>query len=219
MTRAAAKKTKIVKASRPAQQRRSQEKRDLFIQAGETIFAMHGYEKTRIADLAEAVGVSVGIFYQRFDNKRGFYDALSADLEEQLTLEHKKFFDAVGDRISPFTFFQKFVHHLATIIEDHIGFFRSMIYLAHHDKQVVTRINEGDAYAQTLLEDYILKRKWTSKSKLREMQIYQAYMMTTKTLLVTALNQTAPKGLEPRSDKMAKELAHMLMGYLRIDKS
>ncbi len=219
MSSAAKPKTKIAKASRPAQQRRSQEKRDLFIRAGETIFAEHGYEKTRIADLADAVGVSVGIFYQRFDSKRGFYDALSADLEEQLVAEHKEFFASLDDRISPFTFCQKFAHHMAVIIDSHIGFFRSMLHLAHHDRQVMVPISSGDAYAQALLKEYLLRRKWTTKRNLREQQIYLAYTMVTKNLLVGTLLRTSPDGFEPTSEKMTKELAHMLMGYLRIAQS
>jgi len=70
--------------ARPALQQRSREKRDRLIKAGITAFARDGYESARVVDLAKDAGISVGVFYQRFKDKRGFFMALETEDESGL---------------------------------------------------------------------------------------------------------------------------------------
>ena len=67
---------------RPALQERSREKRDRLINAGLCVFSQSGYAQTRMADVAAEAGVSVGVLYQRFKDKRAFFEVIVDTLAE-----------------------------------------------------------------------------------------------------------------------------------------
>ena len=69
---------------RPALQRRSQEKRDRLIEVGLTVFSQRGYGQTRMADVAAEAGVSVGVLYQRFQDKRAFFEVIVETLAQRI---------------------------------------------------------------------------------------------------------------------------------------
>ena len=52
------------------QQKRSAQKKQAIIQAGYTLFCQQGYYQTNTAQIARAAGVSVGIVYSYFHDKR-----------------------------------------------------------------------------------------------------------------------------------------------------
>jgi AcrR family transcriptional regulator len=57
-------------------QARSQEKLDRLLLAGRELFASQGFEGTRIGDVVERAGTSVGVFYSRFADKDAFFAAV-----------------------------------------------------------------------------------------------------------------------------------------------
>ena len=52
------------------QQKRSAQKKQAIIQAGYTLFCQQGYYQTNTAQIARAAGVSVGIVYSYFHDKK-----------------------------------------------------------------------------------------------------------------------------------------------------
>lgn len=68
----------VVVAERYAapKQARSQAKLDRLLLAGRELFAEHGFDRTRIGDVVERAGTSVGVFYSRFADKDAFFAAV-----------------------------------------------------------------------------------------------------------------------------------------------
>ena len=61
---------------RPPQQARSQETLDRILDAAELLIADKSFADTRVADVVERAGSSVGAFYARFRDKEGLLHAL-----------------------------------------------------------------------------------------------------------------------------------------------
>lgn len=53
--------------------------RSLIVDAAEKLFAEHGYERTKIQDIAAESGLSLGTLYSVFDGKAAVYDAVQSD--------------------------------------------------------------------------------------------------------------------------------------------
>ena len=198
----------------PAIQQRSKDKRDRLLQAGGKSFATLGYEKTRVIDLADAVGISVGVFYQRFKGKREFFDALEDDIIQRGREQWRIFFLETDGQGSAQSFFEQFVKSLAQTISDDIGFYRGMITLGHHDKSVPGKIAEIDIYIRELLMDSLIERRFLAEGLVSEERLFMAYSMAAKTLLMMLLNEVGPLGgLDPATHR---ELARMFVSYLGI---
>ncbi len=58
-------------------------RREQLLRAGERLFADHGYRGVTIADVAAAVGVSTGSFYNHFPDKEAFFGVILDRLTEQ----------------------------------------------------------------------------------------------------------------------------------------
>ena len=198
----------------PAFQQRSKDNRDRLLRAGGKSFAKLGYEKTRVVDLADAVGISVGVFYQRFKGKREFFDALEDDVIDRGKERWLTFFKEVDSENSGQVYFERFVKELAQTINGDIGFFRGMITLAHHDKSVPGKIAELDNDIRDLLMESLIEKGFLSAGAVSEERFFMAYSMAAKTLLVMQLNEVGPlSGLDSATHR---ELAHMFVSYLGI---
>ena len=63
------------------------ERREQLLQAGERLFAEHGYRGVTIAEVAAAVGVSTGSFYSHFPDKETFFGAILDRLTDRGVLQ------------------------------------------------------------------------------------------------------------------------------------
>lgn len=59
--------------TREPQQKRSIEKKNRIIETGFRLMCENGYQKTTTADIAKAAGVSTGIIYSYFKDKRDIF--------------------------------------------------------------------------------------------------------------------------------------------------
>ena len=68
------------------------------VEAGRELFTQHGFDRTRIKDVTEAVEIGTSTFYQFFDSKEELYHAVLIDERDRLfeTLE-----SAVADAETP----------------------------------------------------------------------------------------------------------------------
>ena len=71
----------MIETSRVASGRKG--RREQLLQAGERLFAEHGYRGVTIAEVAGAVGVSTGSFYNHFPDKESFFGAILDRVAEQ----------------------------------------------------------------------------------------------------------------------------------------
>ncbi|MFU8814567.1 MAG: TetR/AcrR family transcriptional regulator [Pseudomonadales bacterium] len=199
---------------RPAMQQRSREKRDRLIKAGTAAFARRGYEQARVADIAREAGISVGVFYQRFKDKRGFFDALEAEFMRQGRENWDRFIERADPAWTAQQFLVTLMAGLGRTISNNMGFFRALITLGHHDKSVVDPAVELDMYGAQRLEAYLIERKYVTAKQLRENQVYFALASAMKTLLVMAANDVGP--YRATDQATAEELARMFAGYVGI---
>lgn len=63
------------------------ERREQILQAGERLFAEHGYRGVTIAEVAAAVGVSTGSFYSHFPDKETFFGVILDRLTDRGVLQ------------------------------------------------------------------------------------------------------------------------------------
>lgn len=207
-------KARVAGSVRPAMQQRSREKRDRLIRAGIATFASAGYEQARVADIAREAGISVGVFYQRFKDKRGFFDALEAEFLERGKRNWDAFFDQADPNWSAEVFLQRLMTAVGRTIYRNMGFFRGLITLGHHDKSVVNPAVELDLYGARKLEAYLVERKLIDPQRLRDNQVYFALAAAMKTMLVMAANDVGP--FRATDESTARELSRMVAGYLEI---
>jgi AcrR family transcriptional regulator len=198
----------------PALQQRSQEKRDRLIKAGIRIFAEKGYDQARVADLAEAANISVGVFYQRFRDKRGFFDALQSDFVERGKSNWDKHIHLADPKASASQFCEYLVKSLARVNIRNIGFMRALFSVAHHDKEVLATASTLDLYGAEKVEQYLIDKKFTTKARLRPNQVYFGLSMVTKTQIVMALNNAGPFYAD--DPEAISEHARMLEVYLAL---
>jgi len=214
MTKRKAAMARAPSSVRPAMQQRSREKRDRLIRAGIATFARIGYEQARVADIAKEAGISVGVFYQRFKDKRGFFDALETEFVRRGKENWDTFFAQADPGWSAAEFLERLMAALGRTISRNMGFFRGLITLAHHDKSVVSPAVALDMYGADKLEAYLVQRKWVTRSKLREQQVYFALASAMKTMLVMAANDVGP--FRATDQATSRELALMMGAYLGI---
>lgn len=66
------------------QQQRSREKFDAMVKAAEKLFAEQGIPETSVQQIVETAGVSVGAFYQRFENKDALIHTIFNLIEDEI---------------------------------------------------------------------------------------------------------------------------------------
>lgn len=201
-------------AVQPAHQQRSQDKRDRLIRAGIKTFAAKGYDQTRVADLAEAAGISVGVFYQRFKDKRGFFDALQYEFVQRGRRNWDRYFELQEQRsLSSREIFEDIVTAIARLIAQNIGFMRALFAVGSQNKAEDETPEGLDRYGAAKFEDFLIKRRLVRRSELRPDQVYIGLSTVTRALVVMQLN--APKDRSP-NDRIIAELAQMLAAYLGV---
>jgi AcrR family transcriptional regulator len=181
---------------RPALQERSREKRDRLIKAGLSVFSRRGYAQTRMADVAAEAGVSVGVLYQRFKDKRGFFevivDTLAKDLHELI---------------------ERVVATLVEVVERDVGFFLALITVGEEVPGVIGRIAATDRLRARRLHKLVTERGLVDGALIDEDKVFFALATAIRMLLVTATVDREPIRL--RAPETLTELAAMLTGYLQ----
>src|SRR5690242_13417876 len=107
----------------PALQERSRETRDKLLAAAEEAFAAKGYEGSRIADIAQAAGVSAGAVYFRFKDKEALFNGIVERFAEDAQARVARF----GDGIAPDDWkaiVRRLVHGTWELFNSHRGMFR-----------------------------------------------------------------------------------------------
>lgn len=135
---------KIIMAEtvRNPQQTRSIDKKNRIIEAGYTLFARVGYYNTNTAQIAKEAGVSTGIVYGYFHDKR---DILLEVLDQYTTKVFEPIF-LMADKISaPIDFDYIFSHAIDAVVETHknnASIHAALHSLTHSDEAVNNRFTE-----------------------------------------------------------------------------
>ncbi len=205
---------------RPALQGRSRDKRDRLINAGLRVFSRSGYAEARMADVAAEAGVSVGVLYQRFADKRAFFEVIVDTLAEQLERGVNEFFleaekaDQAWDLPG---LIERVVATLVEMIERDVGFFLALITVGEEVPAAIERIAVVDRLRAQRLHRFITESELIDRELIDEGKVFFALATAIRMLLVTATVDREPIRL--RDPETVTELAAMLTGYLHTHKT
>jgi len=198
----------------PALQDRSRDKRDRLIEAGLEVFGALGYEAARVADIARAADLSVGVFYQRFRDKRALFAALEDEFVARTTERTALFLQKAGASWSALDLFEALLRAIARVMQRYVGFFRGFVSLAHRDGSVVAPGLELDRRNAAALFRHLVARELIG-ADVRERDVLFALASASKVLLVSTLLRGERRPADARLD--VRELARMMAAYLRIN--
>ena len=198
---------------KPAHQERSRAKRDLLINAGLSVFSIQGYAQTRMVDIAAEAGVSVGVLYQRFKNKRAFFEVIVDTLAEKLEGDVNGFFNNADEISDLGELMERVVVTLAEMVERDVGFFLALITVGDEVPGAINRIAVVDRLRAVKLHAYITEHALINPSEVDEEKVFFALATAIRMLLVTATVDREPIHLQ--APGTLRELAVMLTGYLK----
>jgi AcrR family transcriptional regulator len=144
---------------RPALQDRSRESRDRLVKAGFRAFARDGYEGARITDIAAEARISIGSFYHRFGDKRGFFNVLAEEFVSRSERNWDRFFESVDPTCSADELFQRIIAGIARTMRRNIGFFHALLSLGRADPTISPKVQRIDAYAAEKLHQCLRQRE------------------------------------------------------------
>lgn len=200
--------------ARPALQKRSRQKRDRLIAAGIEIFARDGYDAARIVDIAEAAGISVGLFYQRFKDKQTFFHALEAEFVRRGCENWDRFFEQADPAWSGQRLVNTLVGGLARVLRRNIGFFRGLVTLGQQDASVVAPGVELDRYGAEKLQAHLIRHGLVRIDDLPRDAVYIGLASITRSLVMSELLATGRRRIS--RTRLEQEHARMLSSYLGL---
>jgi AcrR family transcriptional regulator len=198
----------------PALQARSQEKRDRLLQAGLQVFGELGYDAARVADIAKAADISVGVFYQRFTDKRALFAALEDEFVDRSAERTARFLAKADSRWTALELFERLLSNMADVMKRNVGFFRALVSLAHRDSSVIGPGLTLDRRNAEMLHEYLVKRRLIGKAVGLDDVLF-GIASVSKVLLVHTLmrGDSSRAGAAPDTERLARMLAR----YLGID--
>ncbi len=200
---------------RPALQRRSQEKRDRLVKAGFEIFARDGYKDARINDIAKASGISVGAFYHRFGDKRGFFQVLLTEYTTRGKENWGKFFENADTTWSLNEFFKRLVAGDARAVDRNMGFFSAYISLGRKDGALAKPIQELEQHGAKHLLEHLLLRGDKGAENLTQDKVHFAVNSIGKILVMSSVVEGSKyKAQDPHT---IEQLAIMFQKYLDLE--
>ena len=205
----------------PALQSRSQDKRDRLLQAGMQVFGEVGYEAARVADIASAAGMSVGVFYQRFKDKRALFSALEAEFVNRGAARTAHFLAAADPTWSAQTLFEQLLVSMGRVMKRNVGFFRALVSLAHVDVHVIGPVLALDQRNAELLHAHLIKHRLIA-ARVGPGDVLFGLASASKVILVhTLMRGSAPRGAGSSARRGGatldtRELARLLARYLGV---
>lgn len=136
---------------KPARQKRSAETERRLLNAAESLFAKRGFDGTKISDIIEKSGCSIGSFYHRFGDKDGLAKVM---VDRYLTDAMATIHDADFSR-SHYHDLRSMLAGLSRMVFDfmtaRLGVYRAAQHLAHRDPEIW----HDTGYLSTLLRDRV----------------------------------------------------------------
>jgi AcrR family transcriptional regulator len=203
---------------RPPQQARSQETLDRILDAAELLIADKSFEDTRVADVVERAGSSVGAFYSRFRDKEGLLHALydrflvEATATADAALDPERWQGATIPEI-----LGAVIRFLVTVFREQNGLIRAFVVRNHSDAEFGARQARLSHYVSSRLSDLLLARRKEITHPDPERAAHFGFMVVFSTLDSTMLfGETYSSGLTFPDDELAAELTRNYLAYLGV---
>jgi len=118
------------------QQKRSIEKRKKIMDAGYLLFSEQGYFNTNTAEIAKAAGVSTGIVYRYFPDKKAIFLEVMQDFMDIFYENLMTQFSAFKPSTDLRKFFETILQAAISIHTMSSSFFREIESMAHYDNEI-----------------------------------------------------------------------------------
>jgi AcrR family transcriptional regulator len=192
----------------PVHQERSRETRDRLLAAAEQAFAAKGYEGSRIADIAQAAGVSAGAVYFRFKDKEALFNGIVERFAEDGRGRVARFSEGVapGDWKA---IVRRLVHGTWELFSSHAGMFRVVMERGTVSPQAFLPLVEVRMEISRLLTDAIAGRVAEAR---RELKMQVAMQMVFGFVFSSLTSPIAPTRVH--GDIAIDEVANAVIAYL-----
>ena len=204
-----------IAAERPALQDRSRESRDRLMKAGFRAFARDGYEAARIADISADARISIGSFYHRFGDKRGFFNVLATEFVSRSERNWDRFFESVDQAWSTDELFQRIIAGMARTMRRNVGFFHALLSLGRADPEISPKVQKMDIYAAEKLHQCLRERAMLDDSDIGKERLHFIINTIGKKLAFSFAIEGP--GCTADSPKNIAELSLMSRRYLGIE--
>lgn len=202
----------------PANQARSRDAQARLMQAGEQVFAKHGYDAARVSDISVLAGCSIGSFYRRFRDKEALFRALQTQFALRGRENIDRFFSMPAWKTAPVSeVLRTLVMNTARQIERHPGFFRALFQrsLEGVGAPYFAALADADVYAARGLAAFLRSRDAAPLGDAEALCKF-ALQSVSAVLIQRMLHGEAPG---PITDPgLIDQLTRLMMNYLELPK-
>jgi AcrR family transcriptional regulator len=194
-------------------QARSRETCDRILVAAFKVFSQKGYRDTNVADITEAAGCSVGIFYKRFSDKEAlFYTLQYQNLEQSHRMLDRltKMHDSTKGTENVLG---SFVYTTRERMVVNAGFNKAQVELSLKDPRVLEARRAIDRYASDRLMDLLVYRKELPDTPELRDKLHFVVRVVLGTLSNLILFGSSPYSIT--DSRVVDNLAKVLVGFLR----
>ncbi len=201
----------------PPRQQRGRERQRALIKAGLSLTAERNWADVTIADIAAAIGCSIGTFYTRFHTKDAYFDAL-LELVVEAMLRHTEEFHAAPERSSESA--DAYVVHWVRLAVHSFRVHRGLYAAAMLDQRrmseaaraasPLTRLRERSR--ELLLAAMARRPGWRSQAA--RARLVAAHQLLQGVLINAVLTDPGPLFLDDAA--LETELVRMLCAYLEL---
>ena len=180
------------------------------LSAAEAVFAEKGYDGTRIADIAEAAGCSVGAVYFRFKDKDALFFAIAESFADDVRARMAGLMEEGGG--DPARVVREFVKRTAANFRAHKGMFRAVVERGFDHPLAMNTIMDLREEMAHALERNLCTRLKNRRAGDLTLAVRVLTQMVYGFLLTGALNVQAPTRIDdPRA---VDEAASAVIAYL-----
>ena len=197
------------------QQARSQDKLERLLDAGSRLFAERGFDGTRISDVADLAGCSVGVFYQRFADKDAFLRAVQGRfVADTLSALELTLADAEAARRSAFDVLETYVGLAVAFFRDNADLHRAFLrYEATHPDAAAPMLALAEQVSDRVAQAVVAQEPRLGHPD-PELAVRFAGQVLRGALIHMVLHSSGPLSLTDK--RLAPELTRVLSGYLGL---
>ncbi|MEN9314522.1 MAG: hypothetical protein RIS35_915 [Pseudomonadota bacterium] len=196
-------------------QPRARATRDALLSAGRALLEDRDFDAMSIAELAGAIGLSVGSFYGRFHDKASYFVLLQEQVTAEWLTDARALLARLTETPSPARFVDAVCSTLVALFRRDRGFVRAVLKHAsnHPDGWMLMR-RTGEVFVGEMVATLAPRLTHLDPDQ-RELRIRFAMQMLFGTVVNAVLNDPGPYRLADA--RLERELAQAVSAYLGIE--
>ena len=196
-------------------QPRARATREALLAAGRALLEDRDFDAMSIAELAGAIGLSVGSFYGRFHDKASYFVLLQERVTAEWLARARDLLARLADTRSPARIVEAVCATLVDLFRRDRGFVRAVLKHAsnHPDGWLLMR-RTGDVFVGEMVAALAPRLTHLDPAQ-RELRIRFAMQMLFGTVVNAVLNDPGPYRLA--DTRLERELAQAVSAYLGIE--